>query len=67
MRICGEISESENKEIETLVINKKYLNKSDFVRHCIRQELQRIREYAREKERKQIAIKELTKKLDDIE
>lgn len=66
MRICGEISESENKEIETLIINKKYLNKSDFVRHCIRQKLQRIREYTREKERKQIAIKELTKKLDNI-
>ncbi|MCQ2738208.1 MAG: ribbon-helix-helix domain-containing protein [archaeon] len=56
MKVSGEISEYENEKINELIREKKYLNKSDFVRHCIRKELEKIEQYKKDKERNKIIL-----------
>lgn len=56
MKVGGEISEYENEKINELIREKRYLNKSDFVRHCIRKELERIEKNKKDREHNKILL-----------
>lgn len=56
MKVGGEISEYENEKINELIREKRYLNKSDFVRHCIRKELERIEKNKKDRENNKIIL-----------
>lgn len=56
MKVGGEISEYENEKINELIREKRYLNKSDFVRHCIRKELERIEKNKKDRENNKILL-----------
>ncbi len=49
MKISVQISKIDNKKIEELVQKEIYLSKSDFVRHSIRLNLEKIEENNKQK------------------
>ena len=59
MKVGGEISEYENEKINELIREKKYLNKSDFIRHCIRRELERIEKDKKDEEKNRVILSKI--------